>query len=64
MEASLVMEALNRALGQRQVEPEQLLIHSDPPSARKVDASPSRSLFPPGGLMEQNNASLQRGRQS
>ena len=35
-----------------------------PPSARKVDASPSRSLFPPGGLMEQSNASLQRGRQS
>ena len=23
------------------------------PSARKVDASPSRPLFPPGGLMEQ-----------
>jgi hypothetical protein len=35
-----------------------------PPSARKVDASPSRSHFPPGGLMEQSNASLQRGRQS
>jgi len=34
------------------------------PSARKVDASPFRSLFPPGGLMEQSNASLQRGRQS
>ena len=33
------------------------------PSARKVDASPSRPLFPPGGLMEQSNASLQRGRQ-
>jgi len=34
------------------------------PSARKVGASPSRPLFPPGGLMEQNNAPLQRGRQS
>jgi hypothetical protein len=34
-----------------------------PPSARKVDASPSRPLFPPGGLMEQTNAPLQRGRQ-
>ena len=34
------------------------------PSARKDDASPSRSHFPPGGLMEQSNASLQRGRQS
>ena len=32
------------------------------PSARKVDASPSRSLFQPGGLMEQCDASLQRGR--
>jgi transposase InsO family protein len=32
MEASLVLEALNRALGQRQVEPEQLLIHTDPGS--------------------------------
>lgn len=29
MEASLVLEALNRALGQRQVKPEQLLIHTD-----------------------------------
>ena len=33
-----------------------------PPSARKDDASPSRPLFPPGGLMESINASLQRGR--
>lgn len=32
-----------------------------PPSARKVDASP---FGQPGGLMEQSNASLQRGRQS
>ena len=31
------------------------------PSARKVDASP---FGQPGGLMEQSNASLQRGRQS
>ncbi len=33
------------------------------PSASKVDASPCRPFFPPGGLMEQSNASLQRGRQ-
>jgi hypothetical protein len=32
-----------------------------PPSARKVDASLLDSLFPPGGLMEKFNASLQRG---
>ena len=36
---------------------------SEAPSARKFDASPSRPLFPLGGLMEQSNASLQRGRQ-
>jgi transposase InsO family protein len=29
MEAALVLEALNRALGHRQVEPDQLLIHTD-----------------------------------
>jgi putative transposase len=29
MEATLVLEALNRALGHRQIEPEQLMIHSD-----------------------------------
>lgn len=29
IEASLVLEALNRALGYRQIEPDQLLIHSD-----------------------------------
>jgi putative transposase len=29
MEASLVLEALNRALGQRQVEADQLLIHTE-----------------------------------
>jgi hypothetical protein len=34
-----------------------------PPSARKVDASPSRPFQPPGGLMESIDASLQRGRQ-
>ncbi|MCT4366228.1 MAG: hypothetical protein N3Z28_00995 [Synechococcaceae cyanobacterium MAG-AL2] len=34
-----------------------------PPSASKVDASPSRPLSPPGGLMEQFNAWIQRGRQ-
>jgi hypothetical protein len=30
-----------------------------PPSTRKVDASQFR---PPGGLMEQSNAAIQRGR--
>ena len=35
-----------------------------PPSARKVDASPSRPFSPPGGLMEPFNASLQRDRKS
>jgi len=34
------------------------------PSARKVDASPSRPFSPPGGLMERFNASLQRDRKS
>ena len=29
METTLVLEALNRALGQRQIEPDQLLIHTD-----------------------------------
>jgi len=29
MEARLALEALNRVLGHRQIEPEQLLIHSD-----------------------------------
>ena len=29
MEATLVLKALNRALGHRQIEPEQLLIHTD-----------------------------------
>jgi hypothetical protein len=33
------------------------------PSARKVDASPSRPLSPAWGLMEQFNAPLQRGSQ-
>jgi hypothetical protein len=36
----------------------------DTPSARKVDASPSRPFLPPGGLMEPFNASLQRDRKS
>jgi hypothetical protein len=34
------------------------------PSARKVDASPSRPFSSPGGLMERFNASLQRDRKS
>jgi transposase InsO family protein len=29
MEATLVLEALNRALGHRQIKPDQLLIHTD-----------------------------------
>jgi hypothetical protein len=29
MEATLVLEALNRALAQRQIEPDQLLVHTD-----------------------------------
>jgi putative transposase len=29
MDTALVVEALNRALGQRQVEPDQLLLHTD-----------------------------------
>ena len=29
MEATLVLEALNRALGQRPIEPDQLLVHTD-----------------------------------
>jgi hypothetical protein len=32
-----------------------------PPFARKDNASPSRSLLQPGGLMEKSDASLQRG---
>ena len=35
-----------------------------PPSARKVDASPSRSPFPPSGLVKMTNATLQKGCQS
>jgi len=38
-------------------------VDAEAPSARKDDASPSRPLSPPGGLMEQSDASLQRGRQ-
>ena len=38
MEASLVLEALNRALGQRQVEPEKLLIHTDQGSQYRATA--------------------------
>jgi hypothetical protein len=34
-----------------------------PPSARKVDASPSRLFQPPGGLMNLIYECLQRGRQ-
>jgi len=38
MEASLVLEALNRALGHRQIEPDQLLIHTDQGSQYRVTA--------------------------
>jgi transposase InsO family protein len=38
MEATLVLEALNRALGHRQIEPEQLLIHTDQGSQYRAKA--------------------------
>jgi transposase InsO family protein len=38
MEATLVVEALNRALGHRQIEPEQLLIHTDQGSQYRATA--------------------------
>ena len=38
MEATLVLEALNRALGHRQIEPEQLLIHTDQGSQYRATA--------------------------
>jgi len=38
MEASLVLEALHRALGQRQLEPDQLLIHTDQGSQYRATA--------------------------
>ena len=38
MEASLVVEALNRGLGQRPVEAEQLLIHTDQGSQYRTTA--------------------------
>lgn len=38
MEASLVLEALNRALGHRQIEPDQLLIHTDQGSQYRATA--------------------------
>ena len=38
MEAILVLEALNRALGHRQIEPEQLLIHTDQGSQYRATA--------------------------
>jgi putative transposase len=43
MDATLVIEALNRALGQRHVEPEQLLIHTDQGSQYR--ASDYRALL-------------------
>ena len=38
MEATLVLEALNRALGHRQIEPYQLLIHTDQGSQYRAKA--------------------------
>ena len=38
MEAALVLEALNRALGHRQIEPDQLLIHTDQGSQYRATA--------------------------
>jgi len=38
MEATLVLEALNRALGHRQIEPDQLLIHTDQGSHYRATA--------------------------
>ena len=38
METTLVLEALNRALGQRQIEPDQLLIHTDQGSQYRAAA--------------------------
>ncbi|WP_255003152.1 IS3 family transposase [Cyanobium sp. HWJ4-Hawea] len=38
MEATLVLEALNRALGQRQIAPDQLLIHTDQGSQYRATA--------------------------
>ncbi len=38
MEASLVLEALNRALGHRQIQPDQLLIHTDQGSQYRATA--------------------------
>ena len=37
-EATLVLEALNRDLGQRQIEPDQLLIHTDQGSQYRANA--------------------------
>ncbi|MGB7563759.1 MAG: DDE-type integrase/transposase/recombinase [Prochlorococcaceae cyanobacterium] len=38
MEATLVLEALNRALGLRQIEPDQLMIHTDQGSQYRATA--------------------------
>jgi putative transposase len=38
MDATLVLEALNRALGHQQIEPEQLLIHTDHGSQYRATA--------------------------
>ncbi len=43
MEATLVVETLNRALGHQQIEPEQLLIHTD--QGRQYWATAYRQLL-------------------
>ena len=63
METSLVLEALNRALGQRQVEPEQLLIHTDQGSQYRAwvcfltrsFSSPQQSQLLNGGAASQGH---------
>jgi hypothetical protein len=45
MEATLVLEALNRALGQRQIEPDQLLIHADQGTQPGFKGSSQHSQF-------------------
>ena len=39
MEATLALEALNRALGQRQIEPDELLVHTDQVTQYRATAS-------------------------
>ena len=46
LEASLVLEALNRALGHRQIETDKLLIHTDQGSQNRANAyQPLRLIY-------------------